>query len=125
MRKFVRSIDFTLVFVICSIIFCFFFYFKGKLSGEKFDSNLWKTADLNAENNMSLRWDMMNSLRGNHNLIGKSKTEIINLLGQPSDVTNNVYYYYLGYSGTGINAGSLRISFDSKRKVSEIFVWQG
>lgn len=125
MRKFFRNIDFTLIFVICSIIFCSLFYFKGKLSGEKFDSNLWKTADLNTENNMSLRWDMMKSLRDNHNLIGKSKTEIINLLGQPSDVTNNVYYCYLGYSGTGINVGSLRISFDSKRKVSEIFVWQG
>jgi outer membrane protein assembly factor BamE (lipoprotein component of BamABCDE complex) len=125
MRKFVRNIDFTLVFVICSIIFCSIFYFKGKVSGEKFDSNLWKTADLNTENNMSLRWDMMNSLRGNHNLIGKNKTEIINLLGRPSDVTNDFYYYYLGYSGTGINTGSLRISFDSKGKVSEIFVWQG
>jgi outer membrane protein assembly factor BamE (lipoprotein component of BamABCDE complex) len=125
MRKFVRNIDFTLVFVICAIISCSLFYFKGKVSGEKFDSNLWKTADLNTENNMSLRWDMMNSLRCNHNLIGKNKTEIINLLGRPSDVTNTVYYYYLGYSGTGINAGSLRISFDSKGKVSEIFVWQG
>ena len=120
-----RKIDFTLVVITASIIFCTVFYFKGKLSGEKFDSVLWKTANLNAENNWTLRWDMMNSLRENHNLIGKSKTEVINLLGKLSDITNNVYNYYLGYSGTGINTGSLRISFDSKGEVFEIFVWQG
>lgn len=125
MVKLGRKIDFTLVVITASIIFCSVFYFKGKLSGEKFDSVLWKTADLNTENKMSLRWDMMNSLRGSHNLIGKSKIEIINLLGQPSDITKNIFDYYLGYSGTGINTGSLRISFDSKGKVLEIFVWQG
>ena len=125
MIKLGRNIDFMLVVITCSVIFCSIFYFKGKLSGEKFDSKLWKTADLNNENNWTLRWDMMNNLRENHILIGKSKTEIINLLGKPSDITNNVYSYYLGYSGTGINTGSLRISFDSKGKVSEIFVWQG
>ncbi|MCI4442611.1 MAG: hypothetical protein JHC39_03810 [Lentimicrobium sp.] len=68
---------------------------------------------------------MMNRLREDYILIGKSKIEIINLLGKPSDITNKVYDYYLGYSGTGINTGSLRISFDSKGKVSEIIVWQG
>ncbi|MBA4319381.1 MAG: hypothetical protein C0412_13345 [Flavobacterium sp.] len=115
-----------LVVIICSIIVCSVFYFKGKLlSGEKFNSELWKAAIVSDENNSTLRWDMMNSLRENHILIEKSKTEIINLLGKPSVITNNVFDYYLGYSGTGINTGSLRISFDSKGKVSEIFVWQG
>jgi hypothetical protein len=125
MTKLRRNIDFTLIVITASIIFCTVFYFKGKLSGEKFDSKLWKTADLNSENNWTLRWDMMNSLRESHNFIGKSKIEVINLLGKPSGITNNGYDYYLGYSRTGINTGSLRISFDSKGKVSEISVWQG
>ena len=125
MAKFGRNIDFILIVITASVIFCILFYFKGKLSGERFDSNLWKNADHNTENNWSLRWDMMNSLRGNHNLIGNSKTEIINMLGRSSDINNNGHSYYLGYSGTGINTGSLRISFDSKGKVSEIFVWHG
>ena len=125
MIKLGRNIDFTLVIITASIIFCTVFYFKGKLSGEKFDSILWKTADLNTENNMSLRWDMMNSLRSKYNLIGKSKKEIINLLGKPLNEESVIYDYYLGYSHTGINTGSLRISFDSKGKVIQIFVWQG
>ena len=125
MIKLGRNIDFTLVVITASIIFCTVFYFKGKLSGEKFDSILWKTADLNTENNMSLRWDMMNSLRSKYDLIGKSKKEIINLLGKPLNEESVIYDYYLEYSHTGINTGSLRISFDSKGKVIQIFVWQG
>jgi outer membrane protein assembly factor BamE (lipoprotein component of BamABCDE complex) len=114
-----------LIICTCLIIFFTFFYFKGKISGEKFDSKLWKTADLNTENNMSLRWDMMNSLRNNFDLIGKSKEEIVDLLGKPLNEKSFIYDYYLGYSHTGINTGSLKITFDTKGKVSEVFVWQG
>lgn len=102
------------------------FGLRGKISGEKFDSEKWKTADLTLEDNASLRWDMMNSLRNNHNLIGMSKSEIITLLGEPNEgfTTKNAFRYSLGYTHTGINTGSLIVTFDNGI-VSGINVWQG
>ncbi|KLT70083.1 hypothetical protein AB674_09250 [Flavobacterium sp. ABG] len=99
---------------------------RGKISGEKFVSQKWKNANLNLEDNMTMRWDMMNSLRNNYKLIGMSKNEIINLLGKPSSSfsTEKEFRYYLGYSKTGINTGSLTITFENE-KVTEINVWQG
>jgi outer membrane protein assembly factor BamE (lipoprotein component of BamABCDE complex) len=67
----------------------------------------------------------MNDLRNNKQLIGMNKTQIVNLLGEPDDEVNNDYNYYLGYSGTGINTGSLRISFNRNNVVEKINVWQG
>ncbi|QOG04934.1 hypothetical protein IHE43_11730 [Flavobacterium sp. MDT1-60] len=112
--------------LIAIVILFLFFGLRGKISGEKFDSEKWKTADLALEDNWSLRWDMMNSLRNNNNLIGMSKTEIITLLGKPdgSLTTGSTFKYYLGYSHTGINTGSLVLTFDNGI-VSEISVWQG
>ena len=51
---------------------------------------------LNTENELSLRWDMMNSLRNNYKLIGMSRTEIINLLGQPNNEfsSSNSFRYF-------------------------------
>lgn len=108
-----------------SLIFCGF-GLRGKLSGEKFESEKWKTSDLNDENNQSLRWDMMNSLRNNHNLIGMSKKEIISLLGKPDEnfANEKTFRYYLGYSHTGINTGSLIIEFENGI-VKNYSVWQG
>ncbi|MDX6189727.1 hypothetical protein SGQ83_10220 [Flavobacterium sp. Fl-318] len=99
---------------------------RGKISGEKFDSRKWKNANLNLEENMTMRWDMMNSLRNNYKLIGMSKNEIVNLLGKPASnfSTEKEFRYYLGYSKTGINTGSLTITFENE-KVAEINVWQG
>ena len=54
----------------------------GKLIHEKFNSKIWKTADLNSELNWSLHWDMMNDLRNKYKLFGMTKNEIINLLGK-------------------------------------------
>ncbi|MBC7847514.1 MAG: hypothetical protein H7Y10_13605 [Flavobacterium sp.] len=102
------------------------FGLRGKISGEKFESEKWKTADLIDENNMSLRWDMMNSFRNNQNLIGKSKKEIVSLLGKPDENFTNekTFRYYLGYSHTGINTGSLIIDFENGI-VKNYSVWQG
>ena len=99
---------------------------RGKISGEKFDSTKWKTADLNSEANWSLRWDMMNSLRNDYELIGMSRSEVIKLLGKPDDnfSTEKDFRYYLGYSKTGINTGSLTVKFENGI-VTEINVWQG
>jgi hypothetical protein len=98
---------------------------RGKIPHEKFNSELWKTANLNSENNMSLRWDMMNDLRNNHKLVGMTKKEIIELLGEPADTTGSEFRYYLGYSKTGINTGSLIVTYNNKNIVTEIKVWQG
>lgn len=114
-----------IIIVLICIIICGF-GLRGKISGEKFDAEKWKTADLNSENNWSLRWDMMNSLRNNYDLIGKSKKEILNLLGKPNEgyQTENNFRYYLGYSHTGINTGSLKMEFENGI-VKSFSVWQG
>ena len=98
---------------------------RGKIPHEKFNSELWKTANLNLEENMTLRWDMMNDLRNKHKLVGMTKDEIINLLGDPGDKESSEFMYYLGYSKTGINTGTLIITFNDKNIVSETMVWQG
>lgn len=101
------------------------FFLKGKIVHEKFKSDVWKTANLNIEENMSLRWDMMNDLRNRYKLVGMNQKEIINLLGNPETATNSKFIYYLGYSKRGINTGSLTITFNARYIVTDIRVWQG
>ena len=96
----------------------------GKISHEKFSSEKWKTSNLNSEENFDLRWNMMNDLRNNYGLIGKTKSEIILLLGKPDTEINDEISYYLGYSGKGINTGTLTLNFVDN-KVQKINVWQG
>ena len=101
------------------------FVLKGKITHERFDSVKWKTADLNSELNWSLRWDMMNSLRNNNKLIGKTKKEITELLGEPESKSKTEYKYYLGYSKRGINTGTLTIKFSTEGRVLDYKVWEG
>ncbi|MNY50986.1 hypothetical protein D3C86_1865410 [compost metagenome] len=70
---------------------------------------------------------MMNSLRNNHDLIGMSEKEIINLLGKPDESfpKEKTYIYGLGYSHKGINTGSLRLKLNNKGIVTGINVQQG
>lgn len=96
----------------------------GKIPYEKFNSELCKTANLNLESNWSLRWDMMNDLRTKHKLVGMTKKEIIDLLGDPEVTASNEFSYYLGYTKTGINTGTLIIIFNENKIVTEIRVWQ-
>ncbi len=109
-----------IVFVIMSFLILIGFVLLGKISGEKFDSAKWKTADMNSEVNWSLRWDMMNSLRNNYELIGMSKKEIISLLGQPIDEfsKNDIFYYSLGMARSGVETGVLIIRFENDRVIS-------
>ena len=111
--------------ILISIVFCGVIM-KEKISGEKFDSQKWKTTKMNSEDDFSLRWDMMNSLRNNHKLIGKSKNEIINLLGEPDEngTTEKTFRYYLGESHSGIDTGSLIIEFENGI-VKNYQVWRG
>ena len=94
--------------------------------GKPFDSQKWKTARMNSENESSLRWDMMNSLRKNYKLIGMSKNQVINLLGKSDErfTTENTFRYYLGYSHSGIDEGSLIIEFENG-VVKSFQVWEG
>ena len=115
-NKTIHKILYILVFI--SIIG---FSLKGRISGTKFNSNLWKNSDLGLEENWHLRWDMMNSLRNNYELVGKTEQEIINLLGE---LDGNGFWYYLGYSGMEFKRGSLVVVLNSKRIVTEIRVSQ-
>lgn len=53
------------------------------------------------------------------------KVEIEKLLGKPDSETNSEYSYYLGMTGTGINTGSLTITFNENEIVEKINVHQG
>jgi len=96
------------------VIFTSIFFLRGKISGEKFESQKWKTANINSEENWSLRWDMMNDLRNDYQLIGMSKNEIIKLLGEPDNKSESFsqFRYSLGYAHFGIDTGTLIIEFE-------------
>lgn len=107
-------------FVFISIVFLIGILLRGKISGEKFDSSKWKAADMNSEVNWSLRWDMMNSLRNNYELIGMSKNDIVQLLGHPIEEfsKNDIFYYSLGMAHSGVDTGVLIVKFDNNRVIS-------
>ena len=97
------------------------FVLKRNISHERFDSTKWKTWT-ESEAELSLRWDMMNSLRNNYELKGKTKTEIIELLGNSESKSDSEFGYYLGMAKRGIEIGNLTIKFDKNGKVSEFNV---
>jgi outer membrane protein assembly factor BamE (lipoprotein component of BamABCDE complex) len=68
---------------------------------------------------------MMNDLRNRHKLVGMTKRQIVDLLGNQGDTTVSEFYYYLGYSKRGINTGSLTVTFNEKGVVSSFIVRQG
>ena len=49
---------------------------------------------------------MIESLCENHKLNGKTKKEIIKLLGETQIKKNSEFYYHLGLFGFGINTGT-------------------
>ena len=114
----------NIIIVLICIIICGF-GLRGKISGEKFDSERWKTADLNSENNWSLRWDMINSLRNNYDLIGMTKDKIIELLGKSESQSQTELSYYLGMAKKGIDTGTLIIKFNEIGKVTHYNVRNG
>ena len=97
----------------------------GYTSGEKFDSEKWKSSNLDAEQNWSLRWDMMNSLRNDYELKGKNKNEIFKLLGKPDSESQSEFNYYLGYSKRGINTGTLTFYVGANGEILDVAVWDG
>jgi hypothetical protein len=89
-----------------------------------FDSEKWKAWE-QSEVSPSGRWEMISSLREKHDLIGKSKNEIIDLLGMPKSPEDSVFKYYLGYTKCGINTGDLEISFNKHNLVSRLTIRNG
>ena len=110
---------------ICTLLIGLLLSSCGQISHENFDSHKWKNSDLNREENWNLRWSMINDLRNNYKLKGRTKKEIIQLLGKPENELKNKFYYYLGYSGKGINTGTLTIFFAENDVVEKIQVYQG
>jgi len=108
-------------FLIFGVIILIGFVLKGNITHKKFDSEKWKNWT-ETEKDLSLRWDMMNSLRNKHELTGKTKSEIIELLGEPDLKFESEFGYYLGMAKHGIDIGNLTIKFDTNEKVSEIKV---
>ena len=111
-------------FLIFGILILIGFALKGNITHEQFESEKWKNWT-ESESEWSLRWEMMNSLRNNHELKGKSKTEIIELLGIPETKAGSEFGYYLGMAKHGIDTGHLTIYFDQNKKVSKIKVHRG
>src|SRR5690554_6050821 len=102
------------------------FALKGNITHEEFDSEKWKNwTESNSEDDWSLRWDMMNSLRNNQKLKGKTKTEIIELLGKPSRKDDSTFSYNLGPSKRGINYGYLELYFNENEVVTDFKVGDG
>ncbi|MBL4753387.1 MAG: hypothetical protein JKY52_07325 [Flavobacteriales bacterium] len=100
------------------------FLLKARLTHEPFDAEKWKNWT-ETESTMSMRWDMMNGLRNNYELVGKSKKEIIDLLGEPESKMPSEFRYFLGYSRHGINTGSFTIEFNKEDNVKDHYVWDG
>jgi hypothetical protein len=84
-----------------------------------FDAEKWKSWNVQ-ESDSNLRWDMANDLIENYELKGKSKKEIIALLGEPIGGMRNagdVFSYDLGPCRRGIDFGGLYLTFFKGRVV--------
>jgi len=116
--------DFKIVLFSVLITIIIGFALKGRITHEKFSSDKWKNWT-ESEAEWSLRWDMMNSLRNNYELMGMTKEEIIELLGKPETRTKTEFKYYLGMAKKGIDTGTLTIKFDETEKVINYIVKNG
>ena len=88
-----------------------------------FNSEEWKNWE-ESEKEPSLRWNMVKDLTSEYKLKGKTKSEIIDLLGKPESETKKEMSYYLGMSGHMIDTGSLILTIENNR-VSKIRIWHG
>lgn len=88
-----------------------------------FDSSTWSEWE-DTESTYGVRWNMVYDLTNNYDLIGKTRSEIMQLLGPPCEWDKNEMRYYLGLTGHGINTGSLSLKLKND-KVIDIHIWQG
>lgn len=85
--------------------------------GSTFNSEKWKNWD---GKKSFVRWDMADDLRDNYSLIGQTREQIENLLGQPDNSQNSSpgeYYYDLGPCRRGIDFGSFTLTFKNDKVV--------
>lgn len=95
------------------IIFASFLSIISCSNKQNFDSIEWK-GWVESENNQGLRWKMSKDLIDNYNLKSMTEKDILNLLGEPEDKFKDKFIYFLGYTGNGINTGTLEITFKNK-----------
>jgi hypothetical protein len=82
-----------------------------------FNSKKWKNWE-EIELTMNIRWYMVDDLINNYGLKEKTKNKIIELLGESSNVvfsSPEQLYYHLGPCRSGIDYGSLNITFNNGR----------
>ncbi len=97
----------------------FFLIVLSSCTDIRFDNQKWKNWDIK-ESDSHLRWDMVDDLIDNYNLEGKTRKEIIELLGRPDNgVASSAehFYYDLGPCRRGIDFGSLNMEFKSGKVV--------
>ena len=81
----------------------------NKIKSEKFDKEKWKAGTQIERGNMST--DLIES----EILIGKSKSEVINLLGEPKDSSNTNFHYIVDFGY--MTSFDLNIYFNNSLKV--------
>ena len=93
------------------------------LSGERFDSEQWK-AGAAERNTVGTRWTMVKDLQRRHSLVGMSRPEVLDLLGD-SDSTSKFadydFVYWLGAERGFVSIDSewLVLRLDSAGTVAE------
>lgn len=113
-----------LIFSVITIGLFIVLYLMFSNTNKKFDSKEWKEWK-ETESTLSLRYDMIKDLKNHYNLIGQSKEQIVELLGEPDTAFNHCYYYNLGYSRHGIDTGTLIIVFNNNNTVASFSVISG
>lgn len=110
-------------FINFSIIIFSILLLIGCLEDKTFKSDEWKQW-AESENNPSLRWEMHRDLLNKYDLKTYSKEEIVNLLGKPDIKKGDKYHYLMGYTGKGINTGTLIVIFKND-SVQDIKIVEG
>ena len=92
-------------------------------SNEKFDSNKWKSKSIADFEITDIRERMLHDLVDSQILIGKSKSEIIYLLGQPEISNSNIMTYLVrekyGSNIDPIYIKYLEVNFDETGKANK------
>jgi hypothetical protein len=92
--------------------------------GQKFDSTAWKSARMDKDDR-SVRYEMLDDLLRNHHLIGRTREEVVGLLGQPGSECWSDAYPYPGWS-VGITPGATDTSgfmceFDASGRIRRVY----
>jgi len=99
--------------IIAILIIGIYTYSSGILINPKFDSNKWKSAELET----SERYEMMKHLYRTHEFVGMKKTDVIKLFGEPDFAEGRAFQYYLKTSQKGTDTTSFSLGFDDSNKV--------